>query len=286
MVLGEAGCTAEQISFRYAADLRYAGQHYDLMVDLDGRPSGDDAAAMLRRRFEEDYAKRYRITQEDVEVEVVNVEVVVTGPDGVPVQGLTRDDFELLDDGKPVEITNFYSVADAPMEALDPLDGIERTQRVEPADQRLHLGIFVDGLTLEMQNRQRVLDAVNPYEARIRDFDGDNPATVSSMIQQLGPRFEGPVALNPDKNVIENVGLIELYDTILKRGRDLTIDLSRPVSTPAVSNALQLASTRISDFYTLLGNEAYTDALDAGADEREALESVVDLLIRETLHGV
>ncbi len=109
---------------------------------------------------------------------------------------------------------------------------------------------------------KRVLDAVNPYEARIRNFDGDNPATVTSMLQQFGPRFEGPVALNPAKNVIENVGLIELYETILKRGRDLTIDLSRPVASPAIANALQLASTRISDFYTVLGNEAYVDSLD------------------------
>lgn len=109
---------------------------------------------------------------------------------------------------------------------------------------------------------KRVLDAVNPYEARIRDFTGDNPATVSSMISQFGARFEGPVALNPDKNVIENVGLIELYETILKRGRDLSIDLSRPVATPAIANALQLASTRICDFYTILGNEGYVDALD------------------------
>ena len=109
---------------------------------------------------------------------------------------------------------------------------------------------------------KRVLDAVNPYEARIRDFEGDSPSTVVSMISQFGARFEGPVALNPDKNVIENVGLIELYETILKRGKDLSIDLSRPVSTPAIANALQLAATRISDFYTLLANEAYTDALD------------------------
>lgn len=109
---------------------------------------------------------------------------------------------------------------------------------------------------------KRVLDAVNPYEARIRDFEGDAPATVSSMIAQFGARYEGPVALNPAKNVIENVGLIELYETILNRGKNLSIDLSQPVSTPAISNALQLASTRISDFYTLLGNEAYTDSLD------------------------
>lgn len=109
---------------------------------------------------------------------------------------------------------------------------------------------------------KRVLDAVNPYEARIRDFEGDAPATVSSMLQQFGPRFEGPVALNPAKNVIENVGLIELYETVLKRASDLSINLSTPVSTPAIANALQLASTRLSDFYTLLGNEAYTDARD------------------------
>ncbi len=109
---------------------------------------------------------------------------------------------------------------------------------------------------------KRVLDAVNPYEARIRDFVGDSPATQSSMLAQFGPRYEGPVALNPAKNVIENVGLIELYETVLNRGRNLSVNLSQPVSTPAISNALQLASTRISDFYTLLGNEAYGDSLD------------------------
>lgn len=109
---------------------------------------------------------------------------------------------------------------------------------------------------------KRVLDAVNPYEARINDFEGESPATTASMLQQLGPRFEGPVALNPDQDVIENVGLIELYETVLKRASDLSIDLSTPVSTPATANALQLASTRLSDFYALLANEAYTDAVD------------------------
>lgn len=109
---------------------------------------------------------------------------------------------------------------------------------------------------------KRVLDAVNPYEARVRDFNGDSPATYASMIRQFGQRYEGPVALNPDKNVIENVGLIELYSTVLERARSLSIDLSTPVSTPGITNALLLASTRLADFYTLLGNEAYTDALD------------------------
>jgi hypothetical protein len=143
---------------------------------------------------------------------------------------------------------------------------------------------------------KRVLDAVNPYEARIRDFSSDSPATYSSMIRELGAAFEGDVALNPDKNVIENVGLIALYQTILDRGLSLSVDLSTPISTPAIANALQLASTRLSDFYMLLGNEAYSDALNPmigyGSDSVEygnlapsvfAFENQVSSLLEEEL---
>ncbi len=110
---------------------------------------------------------------------------------------------------------------------------------------------------------KRVLDAINPYEARIKDFkNNEAPATYVDMIQQLGQRYEGPVALNPDKDVIENVGLIELYTTVMERAKSLSIDLATPVTDGAVCNAIQLASTRLADFYMLLGNEAYADALD------------------------
>jgi N-methylhydantoinase A len=70
--LMEAGCRRGDIVFSHAADLRYHGQHYDLMVDLEQRPRAADGAAMIRRRFEEEYGRRYRITQSDVAVEVVN----------------------------------------------------------------------------------------------------------------------------------------------------------------------------------------------------------------------
>jgi VCBS repeat-containing protein len=121
---------------------------------------------------------------------------------------------------------------------------------------------------------KRVLDRVNPYEARFNDFrNNPAPATYVSMIQQAGQRFEGPVALNPDKNVIENVGLIELYSTLLQRGRALSIDLSSPIVTPGINNALLLAATRLSDLHMLLGNEAYADAQDQttgfGSDSAE-----------------
>ncbi|KPA14814.1 conserved hypothetical protein, secreted [Candidatus Magnetomorum sp. HK-1] len=110
---------------------------------------------------------------------------------------------------------------------------------------------------------KRVLNGINPFEARIKNFyNSDSPATYISMIRQAGPRYEGPVAFNPDKDVIENVGLIELYQTVLNRAKDLSINLEQPASTSGITAALLLATTRISSFYLLLGNEAYNDALD------------------------
>jgi VWFA-related protein len=46
---------------------------------------------------------------ESIDVRIVNVDVTVTSK-GAPVRGLTRDDFEILEDGRAQKITNFYSV--------------------------------------------------------------------------------------------------------------------------------------------------------------------------------
>lgn len=134
-----------------------------------------------------------------------------------------------------------------------------------------HLGVYQPQLAYGWV--KRVITGINPFEARINEFSGDAPATYVSMIQQAGRRYEGDVAFNPDKDVIENVGLIELYQTVLNRAKDLSIDLSQPASSSGVTAALLLAVNRIADFYLLLGNEAYQDALNPtigiGADHLE-----------------
>ena len=111
-----------------------------------------------------------------LDVEVVNVEVVVTDADGQPVRGLTRDDFELLEDGTPVEITNFYSI-----ETETPRSPVGETtlpaaapEAPRPPDQDLHLGIFVDGMKLEPVNRRQVFDAVSEFF----NVDGVRPASL------------------------------------------------------------------------------------------------------------
>src|SRR5438128_4599961 len=47
---------------------------------------------------------------ERIEVTVINVDVSVTDRAGHPVTGMTRDDFEVFEDGKPQKITNFYTI--------------------------------------------------------------------------------------------------------------------------------------------------------------------------------
>jgi hypothetical protein len=112
---------------------------------------------------------------------------------------------------------------------------------------------------------KRVLDRINPYEARYTDFfSNESPATYTSQIQIAGGPFAGKVALNSDKNVIENTGLIELYETVLQRARELSIDnSSNPVSTDGINQALLLAATRLSVLYEILAREAYSDAQDS-----------------------
>ena len=48
---------------------------------------------------------------DSVDVQVVEVDVVVTDKKGRPVKDLKREDFELYVDGRPVEISNFFESA-------------------------------------------------------------------------------------------------------------------------------------------------------------------------------
>jgi hypothetical protein len=113
---------------------------------------------------------------------------------------------------------------------------------------------------LAMGWTKRVFDALNLLEARVRDFRSSATSTVVSMIAQLGARYEGDVAFSNDPAYINGVGLIQAYETILRRALALSVDAG--INDPATNRNLLGAASRIADLYLLLGNEAYADALD------------------------
>ncbi len=107
---------------------------------------------------------------------------------------------------------------------------------------------------------KRVLSAINLFDQRFDDFHENEVNTLASMIMQAGERYEGAAALDYDN--LDSLGLIEFYQTLLDRARELTIDASQPSWTEASNQQLLLAASRLADLYMLLGNEAYADAVD------------------------
>ncbi len=111
-----------------------------------------------------------------LDVNVVNIEVFVTDKQGNPVTGLTRDDFSIFEDGRPIEITNFYAVAagqpvsadgaeagddggEAAAEARDPRLRLTRI----PEEQRLHVVVYVDNFNIEPFHRNRVFGQLRQF---------------------------------------------------------------------------------------------------------------------------
>lgn len=109
---------------------------------------------------------------------------------------------------------------------------------------------------------KRVVRGLNPFEARVQDFHASETNTYASMVYQLGERYEGDIAFNPDAGNLNAIGLIEAYTTVFNRAKRLSIEGTPPVNYAPVNQALLLIASRISDFYMLLGNEAYADAQD------------------------
>lgn len=108
-----------------------------------------------------------------VDVGVVNIDVRVTDRDGRPVHGLEREDFLVRQDGRPVEIVNFYAVEDgrpvppreeaAPAPAEEPPPSAVQPQNTLPPDQRLWLIVFVDNYNLDPLERDRILPALRSF---------------------------------------------------------------------------------------------------------------------------
>lgn len=107
---------------------------------------------------------------------------------------------------------------------------------------------------------KRVLAGIGPFEQRIKDYQDTQVNTIVSMISQAGARAVGDVALTLD--AVNQSGLIEVYETVLRRGMALSIEGAPPVDYPPANDALLLAAGRLADLYMLLGNEAYADAAD------------------------
>ncbi|HEX7676603.1 MAG TPA: VWA domain-containing protein [Thermoanaerobaculia bacterium] len=185
---------------------------------------------------------------EKIDVSVVNVDVTVTDRRGQPVPGLTRNDFEILEDGKLQPISNFYAVENAQAKA--------DTQSAEsapapPADRfRRKVLVLVDNLNSTMHGRN---DALAKLETFIKDHFDDGRYDWSIAI--VDSRVHLVLPMTSDKKVLHDVVAAirhsptrnEMKATISKIEFDRVRDLSTNQAELSNPNATE-AQARVSRF--------------------------------------
>jgi len=105
---------------------------------------------------------------EKVEVNLVNVDVTVTSHGG-PARGLTRDDFEVFEDGVPQTITNFYAIEGEREKAAQPSQLVSNPQATvaapAPPDERFRrkVMVIVDNRHTSRHNRDVALQKLEKF---------------------------------------------------------------------------------------------------------------------------
>jgi VWFA-related protein len=114
--------------------------------------------------------------REAVEVRVMDLDVVVTDSRGRPVPDLTKQDFSVKVDGKPVPIDYFTRVEEGAIHAPDlasasPERVLAEYRKGEEAYVPRHFLIFVDCGHLGPGNRNRGLEALRDFVTRLGPSD-------------------------------------------------------------------------------------------------------------------
>ncbi len=112
---------------------------------------------------------------EVINVQITNLDVVVTDSKGKRVSGLTKNDFEILEDGKKQEITNLSEVSRTTSES---------STTIQPAPRRILL--IVDNATIAFTARKKVFDATRAAVEKLLIGPSDRMAiaTVSNSVQE------------------------------------------------------------------------------------------------------
>jgi VWFA-related protein len=123
-----------------------------------------------------------------IDVSVVNVDVVVTGADGKPVRGLTREDFQVFEDGVAQPITNFYAVESAMQGDAAPGATPASAAAADPRFRRKVL-VLIDNNHLSKRGRDLALERVEEFiNDRFRGGDYEwSIAALGSSVNMVLP---------------------------------------------------------------------------------------------------
>lgn len=102
---------------------------------------------------------------ESIDVRVIDVDVIVTDRRGNFVPGLKKEDFEILENGVPKAISNFYEVQGTNAKGLiaGEVGGKIETPAVESEEMKRRIIFYIDNLSLNPFNRNRVFTQIKDF---------------------------------------------------------------------------------------------------------------------------
>ena len=167
---------------------------------------------------------------ETLEVRVTNVDVIVTTRDGKPVPGLTKEDFELYENGVKKEISNFLEVLPAGARvAGTTVAAAPEAAEALPDLRRRRMIVFVDNSGLHPHARNAMLPHLQKFlEANIRGGDEitiatwnnalvtetllrNDPERIEATIRRLSTQSAAPQLMRQTDYQAELAELISAY---------------------------------------------------------------------------
>ncbi|MDQ3283435.1 MAG: VWA domain-containing protein [Acidobacteriota bacterium] len=222
--------------------------------------------------------------RETIEVRITNVDVVVTDRAGNPAVGLTADDFELLEAGKPQKITNFYEVRDLPATMTTAAQSTPATTAAPAAVPaaappiRRRLILFVDNTSVDPHARSGMLASVerslNNFlregdEAMLVFFDGvsanvlapltSDRAALVAKLSEASKRSGTGLILDAQKNTI-----LENAQNLLNSADKYEGDTEKRDNGPVAGTPEQSDSSgRTAAKMTMTMSQAYSMSMSA-----------------------
>ena len=147
-----------------------------------------------------------------VQVQVIELQVFVTDRKGNPILDLEREDFEVLEDGRPVTLTSFSpplprdqkpEVSPGPVHSEVPTrSGPSQTTNGE-AQEPLYLVVYIDNLNIKPFNRNRVFRSLRTFLGREVD------PSRKTMLVTYSRSIKERVPFTTDPSLISR-GLLEI----------------------------------------------------------------------------
>jgi VWFA-related protein len=183
---------------------------------------------------------------EHIEVRVINVDVTVTDRKGNAVKGLTKDDFQIIENGTVKPISNFFEVVSPIRSAVGELkpgetpapQPVVRTEEI-PDNQKRRIIFYIDNLSLNPFNRNRVFKEMKKFiDEAMRPGDEAMIATYNRSMKVRVPFTRDKVTLQQTLDVILGESALGVN---AKSDRRQAEDQIRDASS--YGEALQLART-------------------------------------------